>query len=174
MSELKPEHKMAADFYLSGHTKKAALLKAGYAESVARKPFEVFGRDDVAEYIMAARDELAKRTMVTKERLVAKLWEIANAQIGDYVEDDGSLSIEALGPSERTALQNVKVTESRGGKKYSKTKRVVEVKNESKIAAMQLISKIMGFEDNSVKVSVEKELLDAMNRGFGGGSTGSE
>ena len=161
------QHKIAADLYLAGRTKKAALLEAGYALTVAKKPQDIFGRDDVQEYINAARGELAKRTLITKEKLSLFLWEIINANIGDFIESDGSIDFDALGRGERNALLGAKIRKSHSGKKHGRTKVDIEVKMESKLAAAKLLADMHGFTDNSIKLTAEKDLISAMNRGFG-------
>lgn len=174
MTTLKPEHKKAADFYLMGMTKGAALKEAGYADSVCKRPQEVFGREDVQLYILSEQDKLAERTQITKERVLQKLWEIADAKVGDFIEDDGSVNIGGFSRNERAAISSVKVTETKGKKKYSKTKRNIEIKMSDKLAALKEINNMLGYTDNSVKLSAEKELLDAMNKGFGAAPNGSE
>jgi hypothetical protein len=169
--QLKPEHKAAADFFLSGMSKKASTMKAGYSAESTR---DLFARKDVREYISAVRGEWAEATGVDREYVLRELKAIVDASIGDAIEDDGSFSVDALGRDEKSSLTSISITETRGAKKYSKTKRQVSVKTPDKVAALREIASILGLKEEKVKLGADQELMDLMRQGFNDGPPSTE
>lgn len=154
---LSDKQRIACDEYLICLNWEKAALKAGYAASTARaKSFAWVGKSrtdsmfpEMWDYIERKRQKLARSYEISREILTAELAKIALASAKDLYDDDGNyIDIHLLDDNVAATISSVKVlekkTEGKGAEKTTST--VQEVKRYDKIAAINTINKMMGWE----------------------------
>jgi phage terminase small subunit len=163
---MKPSHAKAVDYYMKGHTKKEALLKAGYTLLTAEKAaWKVFGRDDVRKEIARRQRLLAARQINVVDRIQDEFAKIAFFNMGDVVEvtDDGYLvfNFEDVDMDQMAAVGEITVeTYYEGkGKNAVEVKRV-KMKPHDKKAALDSLARIHGLFQDRLDLTSEGESLE--------------
>ena len=155
----------AIDFYMRGMTKKLALKKAGYSDSVASTDaVSVFGREDVIAEIERRRKRIAAKSDVDAVWIVKRLRDIANADITDLliVDDVGGtrLDMALMTPQLRRALEG----EFSLGEEGTNSVRM-RVKTTDKLRALEMLGKYLDMFTDKVKVEGEISLIERLHAG---------
>ena len=161
----------AVDYFMRGLTKKAALLRAGYSESVASTDAKsVFDRDDVQEEIARRQVNLAKKANVDANWIVERLMSIADANLGDLIviDDEGRASVDMalLTPDMRRALGEFTVdeyTKGRGPNAVPVTK--MKIKTVDKLRALEMLGKHLNLFTDTIKIEGDADLINRLYAG---------
>jgi|TARA_Y100000310_G_C20682581_1_gene816847 hypothetical protein len=171
MSKLAPQHSKAVDGYMAGMTKKAALLEAGYSDSVAATDaHSVFGREDVRAEIQRRLTRISRKSGLTAEWITERLMMVAEANLGDVLawDEEGmpQFNWDKMNPDLKYALTGVNIRQYMKGRGPSAIP-VTEFKPElaDKLRALDMLARIMGMYEDKVKVTAEKDLMDALAAG---------
>lgn len=155
----------AVDYYMRGMTKKNALLKAGYSDSVASTDaVSVFGRDDIKAEIERRRKRIASKSDVDAAWIVKRLMDIANADIVDLliVDDIGNtrLDMSLMTPQLRRALEGEFSLSEEGTGNVR-----MRVKTTDKLRAIEMLGKYLDMFTDTVKVEGEISLIERLHAG---------
>ncbi|KKK79612.1 hypothetical protein LCGC14_2831760 [marine sediment metagenome] len=155
----------AVDYVMRGMTKKNALLKAGYSDSVASTDaVSVFGRDDVKAEIERRRKRIAMKANVDAAWIVKRLMDIANADIADLliVDDIGNtrLDMALMTPQLRRALEGEFSLSEEGTSSVR-----MRVKTTDKLRALEMLGKYLDMFTDTVKVEGEISLIERLHAG---------
>lgn len=169
---LSKKQKAAADHWLGGLSRSAALRKAGYSENTAlHHATAVLDTPSVAEYIEERRDQLGKKLQLNQEWVLSRLMAIVDAAPSDIMSIDRNgeyrVDVTKLTPELRKALLagNYKMTGSAGpsggspGHSTSLKIMSAELSTGDKLRALDQIAKIQGYVEE--KITVEGNSLAA-------------
>lgn len=102
MKGLTPKQRKAAELYVNGATKVDAYKQAGYAvktmkdTTVYRTAFRLFETKVVADYVEQLQEEARKNSVLTREEALMILTRQARAELGEFLNFDGSLNIQKI------------------------------------------------------------------------------
>lgn len=156
-------HADAIEYYLRGHSRERALVKAGYTVQTARKAgYKVWARPDVQAALQRRVEGMKIRTEEAVARVTEELMRIAFFNIGNVLEvtEDGELifNFEDVTLDDMAAIGEVTVeTYTSGGEEVKRMK----VKPLNKLAALESLAKIYGMmNDASVNVNINGTSLE--------------
>jgi len=161
----------AIDFYMRGMTKKDALLKAGYSESVASTDAKsVFDREDVREEIARRQKNLAKKANVDADWIVRQLKAIAEAEVSDLLEIDAegvvTQDFRNLTPELRKAISGFSIKSYKKGRgQYAIPVTEIKITSSDKLRAIDMLARHLDFYNDSVKIEGEVSLVDRIYEG---------
>lgn len=169
---LNGKKKKAIDLYLSGKSKKDAMLGAGYSASTAdTKHSDVFGDPEVVAEIERRQKIASTRTDISLEWALSQLKKIVEANMGDLIEIDEStgeykINMARLSPELKYALTNFTVDEMQEGRGPGAEKfKRLRIGTLDKVRALELIIRHGGLSKEKVVVQVEGDLVERLNRG---------
>ena len=164
-AKLSARHNRVVTEYMKCLNKTDAMLKAGYAPSMAKtRHGDVFGRADVQSEIERRTKLAAHRGDVTLDWIVERLKAIADANIGDmlvvYSDGDASIDFNRMTPQISRALKKFTQKTGKGGK-------IQTVELSDQLRALELLVRHLGLskEKTAVELSGEVGLVEALHRG---------
>lgn len=167
MTILSDKHKAAIAAYMRHNNKKQACLDAGYSEwSVP----DIFNHPDVVAEIKRRQEQTAANAGITREYLLGKLKTIIDAEPGEMLEVDNkgkvSINYKNLSPSLRKAIRKFEVVETKGAKKYSKTKTQVKFDVPDIIAAIKEAGVLTGIREEKTQINTDMDLVKRLDQGI--------
>ncbi len=165
-------HERFALAILKGMNQTQAAIDAGYKKSRAR-----FTGRDLATYghiidrIRELQGEVKSDAIMTVQERQGRLSEIARANLVDFVDKDGDITLEAPNSG---ALQELAVHKWHGGKEGRASSESKKVKLHSPMTAIDLLNKMGGdYPPSKVELEPGKELGEVLSallsrlRGYG-------
>lgn len=136
------------DEYLIDFNATQAAIRAGYSAKTAYAQGErLLKKVEAKKYLSEKKSEFAQRTEITKERLLDELSKIAFFDIRKiYTVDGGLKNINDFGEEEAGAISGIETYDEKepdSGMVLGTTKKV---KVHSKIAAIERISRMLGYD----------------------------
>mgnify|MGYP000274209540 CR=1 FL=1 len=123
-----------------------AAIRAGYAKKSCRSiANENLTKPDIQQRIQQLQKEARKTTEITREEVLSTLAAIMRAKLPDYFTDGKKMDLEKLTEEQKLALESIRVTKSS-----------FSVKLTSKIAAIERINRMLGYdlpEDLNVNIN---------------------
>ena len=170
VKKLSFKHECAALFWLSGMTQKEALLKVGYATSVAtKKPDFIFSRPDVKAFINEQQKEILAKVGVTKEWMTLQLVAVAQtgAVLAKFIKVDPKSGVvdwdfRCATEGELALIDSLTVdtTYGLGGKKVK-----CKVTMPSRLAALEALCKIYGLNKDPLADALKISLVERLQAG---------
>jgi phage terminase small subunit len=148
---LTPQMERFCEEYLVDLNALQAAIRAGYSKrSAASTGSELMGRVQVQERIQKLKDERAKRTAITADRVINELATIGFAKVKDYLTWDGKkLTIkkfEDLTPEQQSVISEMSESVNVAGINH-------KIKFHDKLRALELIGKHLGLFKDQIEVS---------------------
>jgi len=124
-----------------------AAIRAGYSKKTARSQGQrLLTNVDIQDQISNLQKEARKTTEITREEVLSTLAAIMRAKLPDYFKDGKKMDLEKLTEGQKLALESIRVTKSS-----------FSVKLTSKIAAIERINAMLGFnEPLDIKMTYKK------------------
>ena len=170
---LSPKRRKVIDHFMAGMNKKEAMLAAGYSKSMATtRANDVFG-DPAVDGEIARRQKLAaRRSDVTLDWIVERLKSIADANLGDVIDEysDGSvgINVKKFTPELKRALTGLNIDEYKEGRgNNAVTRQKIRINLADKLRALELLVRHLGLskEKQSIELSGELSLVERLHRG---------
>lgn len=156
--DLTPKQALFVDEYLRDMNATQAARRAGYSAKTAETQGpRLLGNVRVQQAISAARERLAKKFEITRERVMLEYARLAFADPRNFFNDDGTLKrVPDLDDDAAAALAGFEVMEEfeGSGKDRFQIGVTSKVKWADKKGALDSISKIMGWSVDRVKSEV--------------------
>lgn len=155
MTEAKLNHRQRrfVEEYVADPNATQAAIRAGYSPRTAYSiGHENLRKPEISSAIEGAREELAERAGVDRDRIVEELRRVGFGDLRDAVEWSGkSLKVRAgadLSPDAARAIREITeiVTEDEDGKKSVRR----SVKMHDKLGALRDLAKILGYTSGDV------------------------
>lgn len=150
--------KKFADEYLIDFNGTQAVIRAGYSKRSAKEQAaRLLTNDNVQKYLTEQKAKLAKKHEGLKDRLIEELTKIAFFDIRKVYNEDGTFkNLSDLGDDEAAVIASLETHEvsGRGRKKKGLTKKF---KTNPKVAAIERISKMLGYEAPTKVAPTDKE-----------------
>lgn len=145
-----------------------AAIRAGYKEKNAYIiGHENLRKPKIEEYLAKEREELSKKTKVTKERIIDELASIAFAKITDYAKiiDKPTQHENNVQDIEFTPTDKLTEDQKRSISSLKKTRDGIELKTHSKIEALKLLGEYFGISgdkesEKGVSVTIINDIPD--------------
>ncbi|RQQ19720.1 terminase small subunit [Burkholderia stagnalis] len=157
-NDLNPKQARFVDEYLRDLNATQAAKRAGYSEKAACQiGSRLLSNVKVQAAITAARERLAKKFEITRERVMLEYARLAFADPRAFFREDGTLKrVPELDDDTAAALAGFEVTEEFDGSGEDRMQVGVtsKVKWSDKRAALDSISKVMGWSVDRVKAEV--------------------
>ena len=162
------KRRIAVQAYLSGMTKKKAMIEAGYRPKT-RSDY-VFCREDVRAEIKRLEGEVLEKFDVSREWMTKQLVDVATAGVAlsrfKKITKDGKLDWDFTGATnEELSLIDALTVETQqvaGGKVKVKK---FSVKMPSRLSALESLCRICGFNKETVVHEGEMTLIERLQRG---------
>lgn len=150
MAKLSERQKRFCDEYMIDLNATQAYIRAGYSPGGASADAgRLMSVPCVKAEIDRRQAEAAKRTGVTKERIIRELAKLAFGDATDIILPDGSLN-PAASRNDTAAISGIKV-KTMHGEGFSSVEK--EVKLADKIKAMELLGKFTGHLTDKVDIT---------------------
>ncbi len=147
----KTQPEIAAECGVSDRTLRNWLKNAIFRAEIARLSQTMVG---VAEEIRGRMERAAGHCQITRDQIVGRLVEIANASLEDFVDDDGDLDMKKVRRSQKGHLIKeinvVRRTSKDGASRITKGFKI-----ESPLAAFDLLSEVLGLKKQAARNPVE-------------------
>ncbi|KVL84170.1 terminase small subunit [Burkholderia stagnalis] len=157
-NDLNPKQARFVDEYLRDLNGTQAAIRAGYsAKAASQIGSRLLANAKVQAAITAARERLAKKFEITRERVMLEYARLAFADPRSFFREDGTLKrVPELDDDTAAALAGFEVTEEFDGSGEDRMQVGVtsKVKWSDKRAALDSISKVMGWSVDRVKAEV--------------------
>ncbi|KVX62459.1 terminase small subunit [Burkholderia stagnalis] len=157
-NDLNPKQARFVDEYLRDLNGTQAAIRAGYsAKAASQIGSRLLANAKVQAAITAARERLAKKFEITRERVMLEYARLAFADPRAFFREDGTLKrVPELDDDTAAALAGFEVTEEFDGSGEDRMQVGVtsKVKWSDKRAALDSISKVMGWSVDRVKAEV--------------------
>lgn len=146
MKHLTPKQSQFVDEYLIDLCATQAAIRAGYSRRTASEiGRENLGKPEIAAAVQQGMRMRAERTAVTQERVIAELAAVAFANIGDMLDENGSVKPLARMPLHASAaiasFDEADVVAK--GRAVGKRRRV---RLHDKLAALTLLARYLGMD----------------------------
>ena len=158
---------MLINHYLSpevNYNKKEAALRAGYASGAS--VYAIFKRPEVQAELARRRAELARGFDIGTNDVVKEMAKLAFFNVGDYLNDDGTIDVDSLDRDNLAALTGFEINEKMG-KDGGVEHRTYKLKA-NKLEALEKLMKHLGLLNTTVDVNVTTDLaqqiIEARNR----------
>lgn len=156
--DLSPKQALFVDEYLRDMNATQAAIRAGYSAKTAETQGpRLLGNVRVQQAISAARERLAKKFEITRERVMLEYARLAFADPRNFFNADGTLKrVPELDDDAAAALAGFEVMEEfeGSGKDRFQIGVTSKVKWADKRAALDSIAKVMGWSVERVKSEV--------------------
>ena len=135
---MSPKRLKFVDEYLIGGNATKAAIRAGFSEKTAKSQGQrLLTFVDVQKKIAEGQELARKQAEISREEVLGVLAAIIRADVPSYLNNEGKLKdLSALSGKEKKAIESIKV-----GKKG-----ILTLKLSSKLQAINLINKLMGYE----------------------------
>ena len=161
MKQLAPKHARFVEEYLVDLNATQAAIRAGYsAKNADVVGPRLLGNVGVAAAITAGQAKRSERMEITADMLVRELWIIGHSDIKDYltIDEGGSIiakMFEEMPDGASRALEMIEenrtIKESADGKDSNIVNSKIRFKMHSKLGAIELIAKLLGFMKDKVE-----------------------
>lgn len=145
---------------------KQALLAAGYAAEATQSQGSRLMKDPrIAEFIQKLMDERSERTAITADRVLEKIWALADFDLADAYDNKGRLkSVHDMPVELRKAIAGIEVFEEYEGTGNDRiyvgdTKKV---KLFDRLKALELMGRHLKLFTDKVEVDVSSALADRL------------
>lgn len=158
--ELTAKQTKFIDEYLVDLNATQAAIRAGYSRRTARTiAADLLANVYIKAALKVAQDDLARRTGITQEMVIAELKEIAFSRIGDFIEwgpDGIVLKSSGLDADQSAPVADISMKGAAGG---------VRVRLYDKLRALELLGKHLGLFSHSDEVRISPIFVfgDMMN-----------
>jgi phage terminase small subunit len=154
---LNSQQRRFAEEYLLSLNASHAAIKAGYSENGAGvQGHQLLNHPKVVTFLQQRQAELREKFNVSRERLVGACADVAFASVKDFmtINPDGSpvFNFSNMTDANWAALGEVTVEEFKDGRSDQREVRRIKVKKDSKLAAIELMAKLLGFMKEEVTV----------------------
>lgn len=178
MSKLTIKQENACNYYIESGDKSEAYRRAYSCvnmkpESINRKAVELFDNVKITARIKELQNELKRKSDITKDEAIRELRNIVRVNPLDYVEilPDEQIEIKDNGDIISSNKQTVFVKnlydltpdQQRCIKSISPVKGGIKVEFESKISAIDRLSKMLGW-DEAIKTQSELTFIEPMSK----------
>jgi phage terminase small subunit len=152
---LNPQQRRFVDNYCISFKAKEAAIKAGYSvKTAAVIGHGLLNRPNIAAEIQRRQAALRAKFDVSEEKIIREAAYIAFSNMEDFMraDKDGAplLDFSRLTHEQAAALGEVSIEEFKDGRSDRRQVRRIKFKKESKIAALELLAKIMGLSKERV------------------------
>jgi phage terminase small subunit len=161
LKKLAPKQARFVEEYLVDSNATQAAIRAGYSKKTAEQiGHKLVKKSLVAAAIAKAKAKRSERLEITADMLVRELWIIGHSDIKDYVSiDEGGAIVakmfEEMPEGASRALEMIEenrtIKESADGKDSNILNSKIRFKMHSKLGAIELISKLLGFMKDKVE-----------------------
>ena len=144
LAELTPKQQAFCEEYVRCRNGAEAARLAGYApESARRTAHDLLHKEPIVrQYIRILEDELREKAQISRERIVSELEDISFSSVGDVLDiKDGFVSVKNTDDWKDTAKASVSRV------RLGKDGMAAEIIMHDKIRALDLLSKICGYQD---------------------------
>lgn len=168
--DITQRQKLAADAYLTGMSKKQAMIDAGYSEYTAKYDLSVWENPKVIRYIEERRKEMSERNQITEDWIISRLMTIADSAIGDIltVDDLGNIEFDyaKLTPEMRKAIQGISIDEFKEGRgRNSGNVRKIKIQLADRLRALEMLGKYLGMFKEKVQLTGDDDLIRRLHEG---------
>lgn len=161
MKKLAPKQVRFVEEYLIDLNATQAAIRAGYSKKTAEQiGHQLIQKTLVAAAIAKAQEKRSEKLEITVDMLIRELWLIGHSDIKDYLTiDEGGSSIakqfEDMPEGASRALEMIEenrtIKESADGSDSNIVNSKIRFKMHSKLGAIELISKLLGFMKDKVE-----------------------
>ena len=152
---LSAQDRVAIHAHMMGMSKRAALMKAGFPPSMCKNHAAHFwGREDVIMELRKRMNDVTRKADVDAVKLIKMLMAIAELDVAELVDEDGSLRPV---PEIQASIRKTLIVSANG--------REVKIKNSDRLKAIELIAKLLGLMEDKVQVSADAELMASLMAG---------
>lgn len=162
---LSPRQERFVDEYMVDSNGTQAAIRAGYAKSGADvQAFRLLRNASIIKAIQARRDRIANKFELTRERLIQEYCKLAFSDPRKFFREDGTLkTIPELDDDTAAALAHFEVTQQQtvdfdeSGEETPAPTTTSKVKWVDKRAALDSIARVMGWNQDKVKLQGDAE-----------------
>lgn len=158
---LSPRQERFVDEYMVDFNGTQAAIRAGYAKSGADvQAVRLLGNASVIKAIQARRDRISNKFELTRERLIQEYCKLAFSDPRKFFREDGTLKpIPELDDDTAAALAHFEVMEEFDGQGEERMQvgYTSKVKWTDKRAALDSIARVMGWNQDKVKLQGDAE-----------------
>ena len=158
MEHLSGKEKRFVDEYLIDLNATRAALRAGYGNkptSASVTGCNLLGKPNIQSALQTAKDQRAKRTEVSQDRVITELAKLAFSKLTDFVEWDGSsVTIkpsEGLDHTDAAAVAEVSRSDTLHGTN-------IRVKLHDKVKSLELLARHLGLLNDKISVDEKASL----------------
>ena len=159
------KHRIAVNAFLSGMSKKDAMLEAGYAKSI--KSDFVFSREDVRHEVERRQEKVAAKYDVSQEWVVERLVRMAesNTTLAKFikVDEEGQLDWDFTGAT----IQELALIEELAVKSTIAGGYEMKIATPSRQKAIDSLCRILGFNKDKLDLTGSLSLVERLQRGRG-------
>ena len=161
--KLSLKHRIAVNAYLSGMTKSAAMIEAGYGTSTGA--VLVFGREDVQHEIERHQDAMVEKYEVPREWVLEQLHKIATSGFVlakfKKVTPDGGLDWDFTGATQ----EELALIDDLTVKINAKGQVEIKIGAPSRQSALDSICRVMGYNKDKLDLTGSLSLVERLQKG---------
>lgn len=156
---LNPKQQRFVDEYLIDLNATQAAIRAGYSQKTAgSQGFDLLKKPEIQEAIEKARAKTARKLEITRERVLEEYAKLAFLDPRRFYNADGTLKrVPDMDDDAAAALQGFEVDEIRMGEGSQVSGTTTKIKWHDKKAALDSIARMMGWNQDKVKVQGDAE-----------------
>ena len=146
-ARLSPKQRRFVAEYLIDLNASKAAERAGYSRKTARSQGQrLLTNVDIQTEIQNAATNITKKSEMTAEAVLERLWGIIDSDPGDFFNEDGTLKdVKQLTERQRKAISSYEIVRRNPESGDNATEYVHKVKYLDKIRAVELAAKVLGL-----------------------------
>ena len=148
-----------------------AAIRAGYTDNEAAAAVHatrLLRKAKIRNEIDLRIGKLEKKCEITAEKVLKRLWRLANADLAQFYDQNGNLkNVHDIPKAHRYALMGIEIDEiwDGYGQDRTQTGETKKVKLADKIRALELLGKYLKLFTDKVEVSAKVSIADRMKAG---------
>jgi phage terminase small subunit len=155
--------------YLKDRNATQAAIRAGYSEHTANEQgSRLLANVSVRHAINGGIQKLEKKCEITAEKVLKRLWRIANADLAQFYDRNGNLkNVHDIPKTHRFALMGIEIDEIWNGlgQDRIRTGETKKIKIADKIRALELLGRHLKMFTDNVEITENTSIADRMKAG---------
>ncbi len=154
ISKLNAKQARFCEEYLTDLNGKQAAIRAGYSPQTAEvQAARMLSYAKVREKVQQLQKETRNKTELSREEVLLTLAAIMRAKLPDYFTDGKKLDLQSLTDEQKLAMESIRVS----GSSFT-------IKLSSKIAAIERINKMLGYDlADDLNININKLSDEALD-----------